>query len=76
MYSKEILQTNGNSLLIYLQAIRVDNRPSVTWQMAKQTAEIFNFVLSHPTISETKDNSFVCLAIFKSSSSTIDVHFE
>jgi len=55
---------------------RVGNRPSVTRQTAEQTAEIFDFVSSRLMISGTKDISSVCSAVFKSSSSTIDVHFE
>src|SRR5204863_9502495 len=53
--------------------IRVGNRPSVTRQTAEQTAEIFDLVSSRLMISGTKDISSVCSAVFKSSSSTIDV---
>jgi len=56
--------------------VRVGNRPSVTRQTAEQTAEIFDLVSSRLMISGTKDISSVCSAVFKSSSSTIDVHFE
>jgi len=55
---------------------RVGNRPSVTRQTAEQTAEIFDLVSSRLIISGTKDISSVCSAVFKSSSSTIDVYSE
>src|SRR5436190_14057529 len=62
--------------LLKVHAARVGNRPSVTRQTAEQTAEIFDLVSSRLMISGTKDISSVCSPVFKSSSSTIDVHFE
>src|SRR5436189_2119229 len=68
--------SNGVTVVNPSQQGRVGNRPSVTRQTAEQMAEIFDLVSSRLMISGTKDISSVCSAVFKSSSSTIDVHFE